>query len=943
MWGLTSFRSHVRFAAAKPNTTPEFRTDTALVLTFVIELLFVAVFVRALLEYARRRDPLTGDVALVFSAMAALFVIQVARSIASADPRFNVLPSPLPQIASFGAIVLLLLQPIFTLRLISRLRPVGRSLFIWPFVAYIPSVPLALAGPTAYRALATAVVLIGFFAPQVLAGYYLLREAVDHAGAARVRLVTAAGATISFGAALLTAGAGIAGEQAAAVGTTLARTLALVAGVGYVIAFLPPRWLRRTWQAGAGYRFTEQLLAAAPGEGPAELWGRFMRTARASSGTDQVVVLVARDATLAEWYGDGIEHHETSPTADDVVRLAATTEPGVQRPLTAADPVVQAIASGTAARYVSIVPLSLRGGVTACVLLFAEWRTLFTADDAELMAATAAQTSLLAERQGLLADQRRLTEQLAQTVSALENASRAKSDFLASMSHELRTPLNAIIGFSELMRGEPTDGRTLTVPTEWVEHINHSGQHLLGLINDVLDITKVEAGRLDLQLEVIDVSQAIAESVGGLRPLAERKDIAIEADVDRALIEVDRGRLRQILYNLLSNAIKFTPNHGRITVGLQVEPDMVRISVADTGVGIAPEDRPHVFEEFRQVGTAAAREEGTGLGLALTKRLVEAHGGSIELQSELGAGTTFIVALPAMVSIEETPAARIERAVGAAVGAQPAAIATVRSDGAGRAVPQILIIEDEPSAVRLLRTYIESTRAAVVVANDGESGLAVARTRLPDAIILDVLLPGIDGWEVLRELKSDRHTRDIPVIIVTIVDEREVGLALGAVDYFVKPVDRTALLERLSRHTFTTKVRQREVRVLTVDDDPASVAMVEAALAPEGFTVVPAYDGRQALDLAREQPPDLVICDLLMPDLDGFAVVSALKSEPLTREVPILVLTAHELTADEKARLNGKILGVVGKGEVAALGLRDWLRRVASHAPNLVGEAAQPS
>jgi signal transduction histidine kinase/DNA-binding response OmpR family regulator len=924
-------------------------TDITLVLTFVIELLFVAVFARALLEYVRRRDPLTGDVVLVFSAMASLFVIQVGRTVATADPRFNLLPGIVSQVASFAAVVLLLLQPIFTLKLIGRLRPVPRWQYVWPIAAYVVATPLALAGsaaPAPARTVATIVLLIAFFATEAIAGGYLLREAVDHAGAARYRLITAATATILFGGALLAAGAGMAGDQAAAVGTGVARVLALLAGGGYVIAFMPPRWLRRIWQAGAGYRFTEQLLVTPPDEGPAELWSRFLRTAKASSGSDAVVVLVSREGSGVELHASGIEKPSVEPTEADFARVISSPDPGVQHPLAAADPAVQAIAAGTAARFVSIVPLMLRGGGSACALLLANWRTLFTADDSELMAATAAQTAMIAERQALLADQLSLSQQLARTVSALESASRAKSDFLASMSHELRTPLNAIIGFSELMRAEPADGRTLSVPSEWVAHISNSGQHLLGLINDVLDITKVEAGRLDLQLESIDISQAIAETVGGLRPLAERKNIAIEADVERRTIEVDRGRLRQILYNLLSNAIKFTPNDGRITMGVAFDGGYARVSVADTGIGIAPEDQPHVFEEFRQVGNAAAREEGTGLGLALTRRLVEAHGGSIELESEPGRGTTFTVSLPESSPIGEIAEARLERALGSvAVPGRRMGVegsAPTDEDGDGRVQPQVLIIEDEPSAVRLLRTYVESINLGVVVANDGESGIAAARSRLPDAIILDVLLPGVDGWEVLRELKSDRLTRDIPVIIVTIVDERDVGLALGAVDYFVKPVDRTALIERLSRYTFTAKVRQREVRILAVDDDPSAVAMVEAALAPEGFTVVPAYDGRQALDLANEQPPDLVICDLLMPDLDGFGVVSALKSEPRTREVPILVLTAHELTADEKARLNGKILGVVDKGEVAALGLRDWLRRAASLAPGLVERAAGP-
>lgn len=238
------------------------------------------------------------------------------------------------------------------------------------------------------------------------------------------------------------------------------------------------------------------------------------------------------------------------------------------------------------------------------------------------------------------------------------------------------------------------------------------------------------------------------------------------------------------------------------------------------------------------------------------------------------------------------------------------------------------MIEDDPSAVRLLRTYLETDGFGVRVARDGPSGLAEARARPPAAIILDILLPGTDGWEVLREFKADPALRDVPVIIVSVVDERGLGLALGAVDYFLKPVDRAALLERLSRYTFTTKVKSGSIRVLAVDDDPAALDLIDAALQPEGFDVVRATGGREAIDRAAVEPFDLVVCDLLMPDLDGFDVVTALKAEPASRDVPILILTAHTLTDAEKIRLNGQILGIVEKGEDGVAGLRRWLASI---------------
>jgi CheY-like chemotaxis protein/nitrogen-specific signal transduction histidine kinase len=522
-----------------------------------------------------------------------------------------------------------------------------------------------------------------------------------------------------------------------------------------------------------------------------------------------------------------------------------------------------------------------------------------------LIGLLAGQAAALAEREQLFAEQTRLAERLFA-------ASQAKSDFIASMSHELRTPLSAILGFSELMRSEPlrSDGRL--VPDEWIEHIHNGGQHLLALINDVLDLAKVEAGRLELDRMPFDLRGLVTETMAGLRPLAERKHLALSSEIDVVRFAADRGRVRQVLYNLLSNAIKFTPTGGAISIGAALDQGAVLLSVADTGPGITPEDQAVIFDEFRQVGELGARQEGTGLGLALARRLVEAHGGQIELVSEVGSGSRFTASFPQTDEAADATSIRI-----------PEPMRETPSDGPTGT--DVLVIEDDPSAVRLLRTYLETDGYGVRVAVDGPTGLAEARARPPAAIVLDILLPGTDGWEVLREFKADHALRDLPVIIVTVVDERELGLALGAVDYFLKPVDRTALLSRLARYTFTTKVRAGAVRILAVDDDPAALDLIEAALRPEGFEVVRATGGREAIDRATAERFDLVVCDLLMPDVDGFDVVSALKSDSSTREVPILILTAHALTDADKVRLNGRILGIVDKGEDAAAGLRRWL------------------
>jgi signal transduction histidine kinase/CheY-like chemotaxis protein len=868
-------------------------------LTLVIELLFALVFVGAVLSWVRRRDVLSRDLTLIFSAMAFLSVLDLVRRVAG----------PLPPWLGLPGLVLLLAQPTFTLLLVADLGLV-RHRWLLPaslgmLAAALPLVVIRPVPPPLVVAL-----LAVYFVIEGAAATYLAVEARSRRGAAHMRLAVGAAATALFAVAMLFAGFGSAEGLVGDVAGVGALGAALLSALGYVLAFLPPSWLRRIWQATAVYDFTRGLMRqSTAGAGEAETWQHLAETARTLTGSRAALVAVGGADPTAVAVASGDD------SAPELLGGAmAGFDPSRELDHAAADrPELGELAAALGGRMMSVIAFDAGHDQVGALVLAHTHPSLFHDDDRLLLKIMAAQAAAMSERAAVLAEQSALAERLAATVEALRAASQAKSDFLASMSHELRTPLTAIIGFSDLMRSEASNGETsVTAPMEWVEHINRSGEHLLGLINDVLDLAKIEAGRIDLQREELDLRLAVTEALAGVRPLAERRGQTLRAEAQEAWVSADRGRLRQVLYNLLSNAIKFTPDGGSVSVEAAQSDGWVQLAVVDNGVGIAPEDQHRVFEEFSQVGDAEARQAGTGLGLALTRRLVEAHGGRIDLESTPGEGSRFTVTLPA---------SRPRSAATAPATAAPPPMPATRQAG------EILLIEDDPSAIRLLRAYLEAEGYSVQVASSGEQGLAATRADAPGAIILDVLLPGIDGWEVLRQLKADPATREVPVIVVTVVDERELGMALGAVDYFLKPVDRSALLARLSRYTFTTKVKQGRVRVLAIDDDPAALELVRGALVPEGFEVTAHTDPTAGVAAALDDPFDLVICDLVMPVMDGFEVIARLQQDRRMRQVPILVLTAHSLDAADKRRLNGNIIGIVEKGDDARVRLRDWLRR----------------
>ncbi len=479
----------------------------------------------------------------------------------------------------------------------------------------------------------------------------------------------------------------------------------------------------------------------------------------------------------------------------------------------------------------------------------------------------------------------------------VESATRLKSKFLASMSHELRTPLNAIVGFSDLL-AEGSPGDLNAKQERFVNHIKQGSIHLLQLINDILDLSKIEAGQLELHCEDFRVVDALPEVLSTIRPIAMAKNIQVQQKLETERpIYADRIRFKQVLYNLLSNAVKFTPKSGSIEVRSYDEGTSVCLSVTDTGIGVRPEDQDMIFEEFRQVEGTARTHEGTGLGLAITKRLVEQQGGKIWLESEPGKGSRFSFTLPQGVT-----AAQIASAV-------------ARTAPAGKVAesarqPLILIVDDEVAARELMASYLEP-EYRIALAESGAEAVKKAQQLLPDAITLDILMPGGSGFETLVALRGTTETANIPIIIVSIVDEQKVGFALGATDYLIKPIQKPMLLETIRKRVpFQT---DDDASILLVDDDSQNLELVEETLRAAGYETQSVRNGARALEVLSSKIVGAVLLDLLMPGMDGFQVIRHVRQEPTLKELPILVMTAKNLTQEEIGLLSRETQGLLQK------------------------------
>jgi adenylate cyclase len=513
-----------------------------------------------------------------------------------------------------------------------------------------------------------------------------------------------------------------------------------------------------------------------------------------------------------------------------------------------------------------------------------------------------------------------LVDRLADARDAAMEATVAKSRFLANMSHELRTPLNAIIGITEMLMEDAEDTGDQSA-REPLDRIARAGRHLLQLINEVLDLSKIEAGKLEINYEQVALASLVGDVVGEAEPLAAKNGnrLLVELPSDIGTIRSDPTRLRQIMLNLLSNACKFT-QHGSVSLLVGRDPpdmgDWISIRVIDTGIGMTTEQLGKLFQEFSQVDSSTTRKYGgTGLGLAITDRLCRLMGGTVEVESKPGIGTTFSVRLPA-------DRHGVPEAVATETAAVPALHAPARTN-------RVLVIDDDATVRDLMRRYLSREGFDVITAAGGQEGLEFARKLHPSVITLDVFMPDIDGWSVLQAIKQDAELSWIPVIMMTISDEKQKGFTLGASGYLTKPVDRAQLSQLLYRF----KIPAGTPRVLVVEDDLNTRDMMRLLLIGEGWAVSVATNGREALERLTTEHPNLILLDLMMPEMDGFEFLAEFRKDAKFATTPVIVVTAADLSLADRHRLNGGVEHILQK---AASSQEDFLRQVR----NLVGRYA---
>ncbi|MCX7984903.1 MAG: response regulator [Bacteroidetes bacterium] len=512
-------------------------------------------------------------------------------------------------------------------------------------------------------------------------------------------------------------------------------------------------------------------------------------------------------------------------------------------------------------------------------------------------------------------------EELNAKNAELEEAYRVKSNFLASMSHELRTPLNSIIGFSQVLLSEAADPLTDEQRIA-IEKVLKNGKHLLQLINDILDLSKIEAGRMTVNIETEDIQSIISNSVLTIEPMLKQKGLQLTTEINSKIkaLQTDIVKVKQILMNLLSNAVKFTEKGG-ITIRVYDKDAMVAFAVQDTGIGIEKKNLELIFKEFQQVDSSSTRKyQGTGLGLAIARRLARMLGGDLVAESIVGQGTTFTLTLPPVYVAKKGEEKIQTGGAEFVVQAEKKQIQDLVTSAGGT---RILCIDDDPDVLDILRKYLTPEGYTVECATSGDEGIALARKHKPSLITLDIMMPEKDGWQVLRELKQLEETKNIPVIIHSIIDNKPLALSLGAVDFLTKPAEPRTLLEVVTKFC-----QSKSQSILVVDDNEDFAQTIKQLLSRDYRDVRIAYNGKQALEMLQRFTPALILLDLAMPEMDGFEVVSHLHNDERYRHIPVVILSGKDVSQQEMAKLREHISEFIQKGELANINLSAAVKRI---------------
>lgn len=571
------------------------------------------------------------------------------------------------------------------------------------------------------------------------------------------------------------------------------------------------------------------------------------------------------------------------------------------------------------------LPLMVQGDLQGILEVMSRKEEQYIKNELDLLKVIANELSIGLNRKRLLDEITIKNVELENEKLKTEEANNALKKFLATFSHELRTPLNSIVGFSDFLA---TDFENLPQDKikDFMKNIHASGQHLQQLINDILDLSKIEAGRLELHIEGYPV-EYFTESVSRvLQSEIQKKNVNVKFNISPQVDQlfVDQTRFKQILVNLVSNAIKFSEPNEKVEVEIKRVDNEFEVSVKDQGTGIKAEELPKLFKPFQQT-KSRGEKEGTGLGLAITKRLVELHGGNIKVDSTWGKGTTVTIRIPMVLGFENV---LMTADISDQQSNLQGTLKEYMESGAQKnKKPLVLIIEDNLQATQLLEMYLHDAGYETEVARDGMEGMEKAKKLKPCIITLDLMLPLKDGWQVLKDLKNHPVCKDIPIVIISITDEKKLGFSLGAVDYFVKPVNKEDLLATLKRIPFKKTVGRDHPRVLVVDDDKTAVELIEVILEAEGYEVVKTYNSGEGLKMAIDYKPDLMILDLIMPEISGFQLAYKIRQHSETKNIPIIILTSMEIDQETREKMEGVVSTVMSKQKFTK---KDLLREISS-------------